>query len=136
MAADVETIVHSDRLDKRRAQRIERASRRESPVNVYAKTRRFSREASLSTPAAHEALAEDYDSRALTWSMTEHGRELFADTLEWLFDQFPERFTLEVRWPGEAHEVEELVSREELLRIVRAGRLQQRARYVVEPAGS
>ncbi|TMK75103.1 MAG: hypothetical protein E6G45_14110 [Actinobacteria bacterium] len=132
MSPDLEAIVRSPALDRRRAKRIAAASRTESPARFFPETRLFGRSALLVTRAAHEDLAQDARPGALFWSMTEHGRERLALALEWLFEQLPEELTVEASW-GERLQAEKLVSRPELARIVRAGQLEQRVRYRLLP---
>jgi len=52
-------------------------------------------------------------------------------TFEWLEDELPGEFTFEVLWGDEP--IDKLVSREELVRIVRTGHLGGRTRYRVMP---
>ena len=60
------------------------------------------------------------------------GVERLARTFEWLEDELPGEFTFEVLWGDEP--IDKLVSREELVRIVRTGHLGGRTRYRVMPS--
>ncbi len=134
MAPDLEAVFRSEALDRSRAKGIERESRETGPAPVRAATGWFRRQAELYTSAAHEALAADADSDALTWSLTEEGRERLAQLVEWIEDRLPEELTFETRWVGDEVPFEKLVSRGELPAIIRRGRLEQRTRYRIRPA--
>ena len=68
----------------------------------------------------------------MSLNLTPEGVEHLAQTFEWLFRELPGELTFEVLWGDEP--IDKLVSREELLRIVRTGHLAGRTRYRVWPA--
>jgi hypothetical protein len=70
----------------------------------------------------------------MTWDMDPARLERLAVTVEWLYDELPGEFTFEALWGEEP--IEKLVSRTELLRIVRAGQIGTRTRYRVPTAGA
>lgn len=133
MSPDLETIIRGPALDKRRAKQIERESRKADVLRIRAETALLRREAVLSLPTVHRFLTDDADPNAVVWSMRHERLEELAATLEWLYEELPEEFTFEALWVGEAP-TEKLVSRAELARIVRAGRIETRARYRVPAA--
>jgi hypothetical protein len=69
----------------------------------------------------------------MTWSMDPAGLERLAATLEWLYEELVGSFTFEATSVAE-EPIEKLVSRPELLRIVRNGQLGTRERYRVPAA--
>ena len=135
MAPDLETVIRAERLDRKRAKAIARASRSQDGFTVEAAGSRFWGPWLLAIPSVHQSLAEDADWNAVTWSMDPAGLERLAVTLEWLYDELPGEFTFEARW-GSEEPIEKLVSRVELLRIVRAGQIGTRSRYRVPAAGA
>jgi hypothetical protein len=134
MTPDLEAIIRADRIDRKRAKAIARASRSQDGFKVEAEGPRFGGPWRLAVPAVHRILAEDADWNAVTWSMDSAGLERLAVTLEWLYEELPEGFTFEALSREEP--IEKLVSRPELLRIVRAGQIGTRSRYRVPAAGA
>lgn len=135
MAPDLETIIRAEGLDKTRAKTIAAESRDADVFPLHAATRLFRRDASLFIPAVHDILSDEADWNALTWAMRPDGLERLAVTLEWLFERLPGELTFEALWGEEPGE--QVVTRAELLRVVRAGRIGTRTRYrVLVPAES
>lgn len=132
MARVLQAVVHAG-LDKRRAQAIARASRKQEGFAVSAEGPRFRGPWHLVIPV-HRLLPDDADWNAVTWHMDPVGLERLAQTMEWLYEELDGGFAFEVAWAGEL--TEKLVSRAELLRIVRAGRIETRTRYRVAAAGA
>jgi len=83
-------------------------------------------------PGVHEILVEGTEWDAVSWTLNDSGVERLARTFEWLEDELQGEFTFEVLW-GDAP-IDKLVSREELVRIVRTGHLGGRTRYRVMPS--
>ena len=83
-------------------------------------------------PGVQEILVEGTEWDAVSWTLNESGVERLARTFEWLEDELPGEFTFEVLWGDEP--IDKLVSREELIRIVRTGHLGGRTRYRVMPS--
>jgi hypothetical protein len=135
MAPQLETIIQAEGLNRKRAKAIASASRSQDGFNVEAEGRRFGGPWWLTIPSVRRMLDDDADRHAMTWSMDPDGLERLALTLEWLYDELPGPFTFEATWMTE-EPIEKLVSRPELVRIVRAGQLGTRERYRVPPAGA
>jgi hypothetical protein len=130
MAPDLRTIVSVEGLEKRRAREIARASeRRRNIFRVLAVHRGFGGPWWLELPEVHDSLADEADWNALIWAIEPEGLERLARTLEWLYSELPGEFTFETSWGDEP--IEKLVSRDELLRIISAGRVGTRTRYRV-----
>jgi hypothetical protein len=134
MTPDLLTNIRVEGLNKKRAKQIERASRSQDGFKVAAAGGFLVGPWHLSIPAAHDLLTDDADWNAMTWDMDPAGLERLAVTLEWLYDELPGEFTFEALWGEEP--IEKLVSRTELLRIVRAGQIGTRTRYRVPTAGA
>jgi hypothetical protein len=135
MLPDPETLIQTESLDKKRAKAIERASRSQDGFTVKADGRRFGGPWWLTIPAARRLVSENADPNALTWSMDPLGLERLAVTLEWLYEELPGEFTFEATSTSE-EPIEKLVSRPELLRLVRAGQIGTRTRYRLPAAGA
>lgn len=129
MAPDLRAVIRADRLDKKRAKAIARASRNQDGFSLTAEGPMFGRSWCLSTYEVHHLLTDEADWDALIWTMDPAGLERLALTLEWLYEELSGEFTFEALWQGEP--IEKLVSRAELLRIVREGQIGTRARYRV-----
>jgi hypothetical protein len=129
MTPALETIVWVEGLDKRRAKEIAGASEQRDVLRVHAEHEGLRGPWWLTIPEVQGLLADEADWNAVTWAMDPDGVERLARTLEWLYSELPEEFTFEAT--GGEEPIEKLVSRDELLRIVRAGRLGTRARYRV-----
>ena len=79
-------------------------------------------------------LADDADWDADTWAMDPAGLERLTGTLEWLCGRLPGDFTFEAMWESPKGEAD--VSRQELLAIVRAGRIGNNIVYRVRARGA
>jgi hypothetical protein len=135
MAGKIHGAIHVEGLDKGRALKIARESRRADVFPIHAETSLLRRSASLSIPALRGALAEDERERdRITWNLDPGVRERLAETLEWLYERLPESFIFEAVWDVEP--TEKYVSRAELLRIVEGDRVEVNTRYRVEAAGA
>jgi hypothetical protein len=135
MPGKIHGAIHAEGLDKGRALKIARESRRADVFPVHADTRLLRRHASLSIPALRGALAEDERERSrITWNLDPSVRERLAETLEWLYEWLPESFVFEAVWDVEP--TEKYVSRAELLRIVEGDRVEVNTCYRVEAAGA
>jgi hypothetical protein len=134
MTPELETIVQAEGLDRKRAKAIARDSRSQDGFNVEAEGPRFGGPWWLTIPTVRRMLADDADRHAMTWSMDPDGLERLALTLEWLYDELPDGLTFEATSVAE-QPIEKLVSRAELLRIVRSGQIGTRERYRVPAAG-
>jgi hypothetical protein len=135
MAPDLETIIRAEWLNKKRAKAIARASRSQDGFSLAAEGPFFGGPWRLATWEMHDLLTDEADWGAVAWAMDPAGLERLARTLEWLYDELPGEFTFEARW-GNEELIEKLVSRPELLRIVRAGQIGTRSRYRVPAAGA
>jgi hypothetical protein len=129
---DLQTIVWVEGLDKKRAQEIAGASEERDVFRVHAEHGGRRGPWWLTIPEVHGLLTDEADWNAVIWAMDPDGLERLARTLEWLYSELPGEFTFEATWGEEP--IEKLVSRDELLRVVRAGRVGTRARYRV-PSG-
>jgi hypothetical protein len=132
MARGLQAVVEAG-LDKRRAQRIARESRQQEGFVLRADGPRFRGPWYLTIPL-DRLLNDDADWNAVTWRMDPVGLDRLAVTLEWLYGELGQEFTFAAMWAEEV--TEKLVSRDELLRIVRAGRIETRTRYRVPGAGA
>jgi hypothetical protein len=134
MAPDLEAVIRADWLDKKRAKAIARDSRRQDGFTVTASGPLFGGPWHLAIPRVHSLLTDEADSTAMTWDMDAAGLERLGVTLEWLYEELAGEFTFETLWGEEP--IEKLVSRTELLRIVRAGQMGTRTRYRVPTVGA
>lgn len=132
MSPDLMTVVWVEGLDKARAKEIAAASEERDGFRLHAERSGFRGPWWLSLPDVHGILGDEAEWGAVTWAMEPAGLERLARTLEWLYSQLPGEFTFEAVWGEEP--IEKLVSREELLRIVRAGQIGTRARYRIPAA--
>lgn len=132
MTPDLQTIVWVEGLDKNRAQEIAGASEERDVFRVHAERGGRRGPWWLTIPEVHGLLTDEADWNAVIWAMDAEGLERLARTLEWLYSELPGEFTFEAT--GGDEPIEKLVSRDELLRVVRAGRVGTRARYRV-PSG-
>jgi hypothetical protein len=133
VAPDLETLIRAAWLDKTRARKIARASRGEDVFRLHAEGPWLRGAWRLTIPEVHGILAEDADWNAVTWAMDPAGLERLAETLEWLYPHLPGGFSFEALWGEEP--IEQVVTRAELLHVVRAGRIGTRMRYHVLSAG-
>jgi hypothetical protein len=129
VAPALETAIRAEGLDRRRAKAIAAKSREADGLPLDANVRRFRRGASLAIPAVRGILRDEADPDAVTWAMEPDGLERLAATLEWLFERLPGELVFEALSGAEPGE--QVVTRAELLRIVRAGRIGTRTRYHV-----
>jgi hypothetical protein len=131
VAPRLETVVRAEGLDRKGARAIAAESRKAGVFPVEANIRRFRRDADLAIPAVHAILRDEADPDALTWAMDPAGLERLAATLEWLFERLPGELTFAALWGAEPGE--QVVTRAELLRLVRAARIGTRTRYRILP---
>lgn len=81
----------------------------------------------LEFPDVHGFLTGQADWDGLTWDLDADGLEQLARTLQWLYSELPVELAFEATWGEEP--IGKMVSRNELLRIVRGNRIGTRARY-------
>lgn len=127
MTPDLITVIWVEGLDKARAQEIAAASEQRDGFRVHAQREGFRGPWRLLLPDVHAILTDEADWDAVTWAMDPAGLERLAQTLAWLYAQLSGEFTFEAVWGEEP--IDKLTSRDELLRIVRAGQIGTRARY-------
>jgi hypothetical protein len=132
VAPDLVCEIRSASLTRRRAKALASASRARDGMQVVATKRR--REWQLELPGVHELLNDEGDLVATTWRMDPAGLARLAETLEWLLGELEDELTFQASWPPRETDVEVVVSRDELLRVVRAGRIGTRTRYRLLPA--
>lgn len=132
MAPDLRTIVFVEGLERARAKEIAAATGGRDLLPLVPRRRGFRGAWWLEIPQVHDFLTDEADWDAVTWAMAPEGLERLATTLEWLYSELPGEFAFEATRGEEP--IEKLVSRDELLRIVRAGRLGTRTRYRVRSA--
>jgi hypothetical protein len=82
---------------------------------------------------ACDLLADDADWNASTWSMTPEGVATLTRVWIRLFDRFPGEVVAEVIFAGDRAEVEESLTRDEFLAIVKSGAIGTKTRYFVRP---
>jgi hypothetical protein len=134
MAPDLQTVIRANSLTKARAKALAQESARAPIFRLVAEGPRFGRRPwRLSVPDVHGILADHADWNAVSWSMEPGGLERLAQTLEWVYGRLPEEFGFEATW-GAEDLIEAVVSRAELLHVVRAGRIGTQTRYRVLPA--
>jgi hypothetical protein len=114
MTSELFAVVAAQRLDEDEAKRIADESRRADVMRLDAERAGRKGPWLLEMPGVHEILVEGTEWDAVSWSLNEYGVERLARTFEWLED--------------------ELVSREELVRIVRTGHIGGSTRYRVMPS--
>jgi hypothetical protein len=132
MAPDLVAEIRAVSLTKAQAKELAAASRAYGGMRVVAAKDR--REWRLELPEVHDLLTEEGDLAATTWRMDPDGLARLAETLEWLLDAMPDELTFQAAWPPRRTDVEVLVSRNELLQIVRQGRIGTSTRYRVLPS--
>ena len=132
MTSELYAVVAAERLDEGEAKRIAGESRRGDVMRLDAERAGKKGPWLLEMPGVHEILVEGTEWNAVSWSLNEAGVERLARTFEWLEDELPGEFTFEVLWGDEP--IDKLVSREELVRIVRTGHLGGRTRYRIMPS--
>ena len=119
-------------LDKGEAERIAAESRQADVVPMQAVQTERKGPWVLELAGIHLLLEEGVTVNAVSWNLTSDGIGRLAYTFEWLENELPGEFTFEVLWGDEP--IDKLVSREELVRIVRTGHLGGRTRYRVMPS--
>ncbi|HWB55828.1 MAG TPA: hypothetical protein VG479_02700 [Gaiellaceae bacterium] len=124
-------IAVGETLEHEEAERIARASREYDGLPLDAQQAGRKGPWLLEMPGVQNLLEESSWEDAVSWILTPDGVERLARTFEWLFEEIPTEFTFEVLWGDEP--IDKLVSREELLRLVRTGHLGGRTRYRVMP---
>jgi hypothetical protein len=124
-------IAVGETLEHEEAERIARASREYDGLPLDAQQAGRKGPWLLEMPGVQNLLEESSWEDAVSWNLTPDGVERLARTFEWLFEEIPTEFTFEVLWGDEP--IDKLVSREELLRLVRTGHLGGRTRYRVMP---
>ena len=125
-------IAVGDTLEHAEAERIARASREYDGLRLDAEQAGRKGPWLLEMPDVQTLLEETSWEDAVSWNLTPDGVERLARTFELLFEEIPTEFTFEVLWGDDP--IDKLVSREELLRIVRTGHLGGRTRYRVMAA--
>jgi hypothetical protein len=137
VSPDLLTQVLISNLTWERARAIARATQVEGSVALHADGRPFwflHPTARLSTWAVHDLLTDSADWNADSWDMEPARLSELVRALEILFEQIPEAFQVEVMWSGDRALVERLVTRDELLDVVRRGQIGTRVRYLVKAA--
>ena len=137
MSPDLQMRILISDLDWDRAERIARATQVEGAVPVETGPRRFlflGQPPRLLSWAVHDLLADSADWNAQTWDLEADAMPRLARTFEILFDQIPEEFAVEMMWAGEEAPEERLVSRQQMLDIVRQGRFGTTVRYRIQAA--
>ncbi len=82
----------------------------------------------------HDLLADTANWNAETWDLEAGELPRLVRTFEILFEQIPEQFGVEVMWAGDKTTEERMVSREQMLEIVRQGRFGTTVRYRIQAA--
>lgn len=137
MSPDLGMRILIENLDWDRARTIARATQVEGSVPVYTGPQRFlfrAQPPELGTIAVHDLLADSADWNAETWDMEPEQLPRLVRTFEILFTQISGGFSIEVMWAGDEPRKEHAVSREEMLDIVRRGKIATRTRYHIEAA--
>jgi hypothetical protein len=122
-------VVAAEQLDKVEANRIADESRGLGVLPIQAEQARRKGLWLLELAGIHLLLEEGARPDSVSLSLTPEGVERLAQTFEWLFRELPGELTFELLWGDDP--IDKLVSREELLRIVRTGHLAGRTRYRV-----
>ena len=137
MSPDLQMRILVSGLDRDRAERIVRATQAEEAVPVSTRPRRsllHAQPPSLVSWAVHDLLADSADWNAETWDMEADKLPRLVRTFEILFAQIPEEFTVEVMWVGEEATEERMVSREQMIDLIRRGKLGTTVRYRIQAA--
>jgi hypothetical protein len=141
MSPDLFVVVRSSTLTRRRAQAIADSSWPADALLVRPGAKRWwrlTRTGHLPGElfiGAHDILADSADWHAATWGFEPHGLARFEKTLRRLYELLPEKFTIEASWVGDSVTRDEVVTRQELVRLVAANRLGNRVRYQVGAEG-
>ena len=121
-------VIAADGLDKDEAERIAGESRGQASCPSR-RSRPDARARGFSSSPASTSCSRGGAPDSVTLNLTPIGVERLARAFTWLFDELHGEFTFELLW-GEAP-IDKVVSREELVRIVRTGHLAGRTRYRV-----
>ena len=124
-------VVAAAQLDQAEANRIADESRAADVLPMQAEQAGRKGPWLLELAGMHLLLEEGSAPDAVTLTLTPMGVERLAQTLSWLFDELHGELTFELLWGEEP--IDKIVSREELIRIVRTGHLAGRTRYRVLP---
>jgi hypothetical protein len=127
VAPDLVTTLSAAGLGKAAAKMLEAESARRDGLRLSARRRGFRGPWVLEFPDVHDFLTDQADWDGLTWDFASDGLEKLARTLEWLYSELPGELAFESTWGEEP--IGKMVSRDELLRIVRGNRIGTRARY-------
>jgi hypothetical protein len=125
-------VVAAEELDKAEANRIADESRGLGLLPMQAEQAGRKGPWLLELAGIHLLLEEGVRPDSVSLNLTPEGVERLAQTFEWLFRELTGELTFEVLWGDDP--IDKLVSREELIRIVRTGHLAGRSRYRVWPA--
>ena len=125
-------VVAADQLDQAEATRIAEESRGADVLPMQAEQAGRRGPWLLELAGLHLLLEEGAGPDAVTLTLTPVGIERLSQTFTWLFQELPGELTFELLWGEEP--IDKIVSREELLRIVRSAHLAGRTRYRVLPA--
>lgn len=137
MAPDLNVIVRSSTLSRRRAQAIADSSWPPDGLAVWPGAKLSWRLTSAGFLrgrlylAAHDVLSDSADWNSDTWQFEPGGLVRFEKTLRRLYELLPEEFTIEACWGGDAPNKYQSVTRPELLRLVSANKLGNRVLYQV-----
>lgn len=137
MSPDLQMRILVRDLDWNRASRIARATQVEGAVPIGMGPRRFifwAEPPSLFSWTVHDLLADFADPNDETWNLEPREMPRLVRTFEILYDRIPEEFAVEVMWVGDVATEERMVSRQQMLDIVRSGRFGAGVRYRIEDA--
>jgi hypothetical protein len=129
VAPDLVCEIRSASLTRGRARELAAASRERDGVEVVA--RRHRREWRLEIAEADELLAGETEHESTTWHLEASASARLADTLDWLLTELEDELTFQLEWAPPEADVEVVVTREELVRVVRGSRIGTRTRYRV-----
>ena len=135
MPSDLVCEIRCESLTKARAGELAAASRAGGGMQLVATRHR--RDWGLEVPDAHELLADATEHESTTWQMDTGRLAQLAEALEWVLAELEDELTFQVEWepPEENVDLEVFVSREELVRVVRAGAIGTRTRYRMRAVG-
>lgn len=137
MSPDLEMRILVEDMDWGRVERIAHATQVEGAVPVHTGRLRFLslwQPPSLLLGDIHDLLADTANWNAETWDLEAGELPRLVRTFEILFEQIPEQFGVEVMWAGDEATEERMVSREQMLEIVRQGRFGTTVRYRIQAA--
>ena len=135
MPSDLVCEIRCESLTKARAGELAAASRAGGWMQFVATRHR--RDWGLEVPDAHELLADATEHDSTTWHMDPERLAQLAEALEWVLTEIDDELTFQVEWepPEENVDLEVFVSRDELVRVVRAGAIGTRTRYRMRAVG-